>query len=147
LGFQEEEMRTAEEKHALIAEKVERWEWVGWGERGWMIVPVDAAAQIKTMYPKNRYSATRPDGANCLNAPNYSTDLNVCARAEAKIAKYGTDVMYKYFESLEGALSVQLWYDQDSINYDAAFLMVTAPAAARVEAMCAMIDAGVLEKA
>jgi hypothetical protein len=107
------------EKNALIAERLEGWTRVailrgihGDLAQGW------------------------PPGRNAMqDVPNYSSDLNLCARVEAKIAEDAVMlVRYKtHLQSLTPPLDV--------FKYSSETWLMLAPATARVNAMVRLIQA------
>jgi len=108
---------TQEEKHALIAERLEGWTHI---------------CKHVTVYASSngRYS-----GKQLLNhatgqwVPDYSSDLNLCARVEAKIAGMGEQSQYDYTIAL-----------LDAVGSCKTFNVLSAPASARVDAMVALIQ-------
>jgi hypothetical protein len=113
-----------ERKHQIIAEKIEGW------------VQTDWKPECKWQLPNGKIS---------WNPPNYSSSLDLVARAEAKVGELGAGVMYKYWTELEAHLKVKVktW---DTVNDKALFMVITAPAATRVNALVALAQMGVFDE-
>jgi hypothetical protein len=106
------EQITAEEMHALIAERLDGWTCLkGHPDPMWM----DAAGEL----------------AWVASLPNYSTDLNLCARAEAKVAEMGDSAREGYHRHLSCVL-------RETEPMLSPFTVATAPASARVRALYAV---------
>lgn len=123
---------TQEEKHALIAEKIEGMRCVTYDDAVHEMVP----AQFD---PDKLYSFGWVSTAKVIYfvLPSYCCDLNLCARTEAKIAEMGLDG--EYIQCLRRVV----WRD-DPRNPE--FAVATAPASARVDAMVALIHQTVKEE-
>jgi hypothetical protein len=69
--------------------------------------------------------------------PNYSTDLNLCARVEARIEQMGRATSYlDHLRDAVGGSGFDLSWDYP----DEIWALVSAPASARVDAMVALIQ-------
>jgi hypothetical protein len=119
---------TRDEMHVLIAEKLEGW------------------SRIPDMDFDDFFPWLDADGNSRMEPPNYSEDLNACARAEAKIAELDRGAEYAdfllaaiQFPNRTGRHCKTLDYDSEDVR-DAAF----APARARVNAIVALIQDGAL---
>jgi hypothetical protein len=83
-----------------------------------------------------------------VQVPDYSADLNLCARVEAKIAEMGEETQRLYARLLTRAVidaryGDRQWYKDSPEDSKNAFTLepfdiATAPAAARVDAMVAL---------
>jgi hypothetical protein len=104
---------TQEEKHALIATRLDGWKAV----KGFHI------------YQDPVYED--PDGIRTFDLPEYSTDLNLCARVEAKIAEMGWTVADTYLDAL---------WDLCPENMPLNWWMATATPTVRVDAMVSLIE-------
>lgn len=113
------------ELDAQVAERVMGWLRLPDGEPGW----IDAHAPA--------FNSIRPA------PPAYSTDLNACAQAEARVIEMGLGA--RYAKALEDALSLDLldgglgWQITD---YESTTALLTASAEARCRAMLQVVGEG-----
>lgn len=122
---------TQEEKHALIAEF-----------EGMQIIDIPFVPRsvrfdqslVFTERAAQQWISAYPRSIMCNRIPKYSSDLNLCARVEAKIAEMGDEAKRQYRN--------QLW-DREIIEDDRCqsdWWLISAPPAARVDAMVALIQ-------
>lgn len=134
---------TQKEKHALIAERLEGWKWVQLANGRWITCKSTYTLQIVELYPETPVRDTHPASAGYDNAPNYSSDLNLCARVERKIAEMGR--ASDYIARL-GMQLVTKFRDGEirqgfaNAREDLCWWFLSAPATARVDAMVALIQ-------
>lgn len=116
---------TQEEKHALIAERLE----------GFIPPPPGAKFDI---WWKERIIGSDATRAAFLRPPNYSDDLNLCARVQAKIA--GDLVLSgRYLTLLTEAMPPESFMPREPYSFATRWWVLSAPATARVDAIVALI--------
>lgn len=120
---------TAEEMHAAIAERIEGWRWIHREclSYSWFASPEDVAEFTADEQLRGVIGDGGKPREGC--APNYSADLNLVARAEARVAEMGPVAMARY----GNALGRELSGDTSQL-----FRYITAPAQARVKALYAV---------
>lgn len=116
---------TQEEKHALIAERLELWTNIQRCDNPW-----DEASDGEI------FGTAR--GVRC-RVRDYSTDLNLCRHVELKIAEMGYVAKTQYLRFLHAAVGIAASFDYQHTAGER-FLVATAPASARVDAMVALIQ-------
>lgn len=126
---------TPDEKHALIAEKLEGYKWVS-RVNHCFLVDADEAGYLVSSDWMTEYGQSKPLAPRSYDkVPDYSTDLNLCARVQGKIEALGWKVIALYEEKLKA-----IWRDDPTIEMSLPFWYINAPATARVDAMVALIQ-------
>jgi hypothetical protein len=110
-----------EMKHQIITEKIEGW------------VQTDWKPECKWLLPNGKVS---------WNPPNYSSSLDLVARAEAKVAEMGLEG--EYMQCLQEVMGIYVCFVYD-LEPKPAFTFFTAPATARVNALVSLAQMGVFD--
>jgi hypothetical protein len=140
------EQMTNEEKHAIIAEKIEG---------------IVIAEKTFTYGSRKGYQMQYPDGSPVwypgggfygfgwqlepMPYPNYSSSLDLVARAEAKVCK-NTTAMHAYQKALQGVLGMEIWVTEEAIDISVVDAMIRASAATRVNALVSLAQMGVFDE-